>query len=85
MTNFTGMVSEFDCPTWAVNFVVNGDSTGMTHDEVAVVEQFCEHMDCFSVSEDAGEFFSWHPAFGDPCTCVEVTFRWMNGDWESNG
>ena len=78
-----GMISDFECPTWALNYIINGDYTGLTFEEVSMVESFIRHMDNFSIAEDSQEFFSYTPAFGLPCTCQEVSFTWVDGDWKS--
>jgi len=81
-----GMISDFECPTWAINYIINGDYTGLTFEEVSMVESFIRHMDNFSTEGE--EFFSYTPAFGLPCTCEIVKFMWVEdfrtGDWEGH-
>jgi hypothetical protein len=81
-----GMISDFECPTWALNYIINGDYTGLTFEEVSMIESFIRHMDNFSTEGE--EFFSYTPAFGLPCTCEKVSFMWVEdfrtGDWEGH-
>jgi hypothetical protein len=75
----------FDCgfPTWALNYAVNGDSTGLTCDEVAMVDDWMENKEFFG-SDGYKEFFSKFPAFGLPCMCVDATYCYKE-DFEING
>jgi hypothetical protein len=81
MTNH--MVFDCEFPTWALNYAVNGDNTGLTSDEVAMVDDWMEHKDFFGSDSD-NEFFSKFPAFGLPCTCVDATYCYTE-DFETNG
>ena len=82
-----GMFFECDFPTWALSYLFNDDSTGLTSDEVAMVDKWMEHKGYFSMS-DGSEYLSKHPEFGLPCTCCEVTYCYTSdfrtGDWEGH-
>lgn len=76
------MIFEVDFPTWALNYLFNDDSTGLTPDEVAMVEDWKEHKEFFTSIENA--FFSKYPAFGLPCECIELKYCYAH-DFETGG
>lgn len=60
-------------PEWALCYLVNGDRTGLTDDELKMIDQWREKNTFEVVSPagaDPGPFFSYSPSFGLPCDCV---------------
>ena len=61
-------IGRFDIPEWSLNYLVNGDATNLTDEEVAMVDQFTEENfpNGFVVDVDFSESneLNRHPAFG---------------------
>ena len=57
-------------PVWAMCYLVNGDSTGLTDEDKAIVDEWWNDnkvQTVSPVSEESGEtypYFSYFPAFG---------------------
>ncbi|MDE6009059.1 MAG: hypothetical protein K2G90_07615 [Muribaculaceae bacterium] len=64
-------------PTWALCYLINGDSTGLTDDDLAIVDTwYVENKvhDVTTASEDEGycyPYFSNFPAFGEASEVVD--------------
>lgn len=65
--------SNLNIPTWALCYLVNGDSEGLNDKEISQIENFLEGFGpgqvLFSSKEE--DFFTKYPEFGLPCNCVE--------------
>ena len=70
-------------PTWALCYLINGDPTGLTDDEIAMIDKWYADNKVQTVttaSEAEGEsnpYFSHFPAFGLPAEvtdCHVMTF-----------
>lgn len=70
---------DLNIPTWALNYLVNGDSEGLNSGEIAEINKWTmsfEPLDpkaSFLLSTEQEEFFTWHPEFGKAATCVTGT------------
>lgn len=66
------LIAEYTVPSYALPYLVNGDTSGMEPDEVAMIDKWAEahisSMSHISVGEEFG--FSTRPAFGLPCDCT---------------
>ena len=72
----------FDMPDWALSYVVNGDASGLTDEEEAMVDDWlracidnlqADRPECCAQPEvdlDAEPSFNPFPAFGLACTTV---------------
>lgn len=62
-----------DIPTWALPYLINGDATGMSDDEVVMIDEWMEENGYTTVAPiDADdETFTHVPAFGG-CACYTV-------------
>jgi hypothetical protein len=57
-------------PTWALCYLINGDPSGLTDDEVALVDKECLDLEVICPS-DYYPYFSTSPLFGSPCEVVD--------------
>lgn len=60
-------------PTWALCYIINGDSEGLTEEDVAQVKGFYEtyrkagcRIEIISPQEGCESYFTRYPAFGLP-------------------
>ena len=59
-------------PTWALYYLINDDRSGLTDEEIAMIDKWYTDnkvMTVTTANEDDGEchpYFSHHPAFGLP-------------------
>ena len=60
-------------PTWALGLLVNDDNQGLSVEDCDLVAEFTAGLGTAFTSYGEAEFFSWYPAFGLPCLCVEAT------------
>ena len=61
---------KFNIPTWSLNYIINGDTKGLTDIEIGIINEFVEENELkYNLKH---EFFCWHPEFGPACTCVEA-------------
>lgn len=57
-------------PTWALPYLINDDTCGLTEDEIAMIDKWCNDNNVMTVcpaSEEEGEcfpYFTHYPAFG---------------------
>lgn len=70
-------------PTWAINYLVNGEKTGLTDEEIDMIDKWWSDNNIATVSpasEEEGEYhpyFSSCPAFGlaaEVLDCTVMTF-----------
>lgn len=59
-------------PTWALGYIINGDASALTEEELKMVDRWLKQSGYEIISPtDCNESFSKYPAFGLPCTVVE--------------
>jgi len=59
-------------PTWALNYLVNGDAEGLTEEDLRLVREWeCQWDAPISISASGDPYFSNCPAFGLPCDVEE--------------
>lgn len=66
-------------PTWALGALFNHDYTGLTEQDIEQVRSWEKKMldDCGATSafyevSDSTEYFTNHPEFGKPTTCLTI-------------
>jgi hypothetical protein len=80
-------------PSWALSYLVNGDSSGISVGDMNTVNRWLEHWTEYAervsgilninpVSEF--EFFTRYPEFGLPCHCTECDITVYGLENESN-
>ena len=65
------LTDKVDMPTYALSYLINGDLSGITEDDVKNIDEFVSMYNepIFDVADEV--YFSKSPAFGLPTTCVE--------------
>lgn len=60
-------------PTWAMNYLFNAETEGLTPDDLETVRKWEASWDApISISPGKGEpYFSNSPAFGPPCDVMD--------------
>ena len=61
-------------PTWALRYIINGDPTGLSDEDIKMVDGFMQkwQVDIVSpLSQDGNVSFSHYPAFGLPAEVEE--------------
>ncbi len=70
-------------PTWALCYLINGDSTGLTDEDLAMIDKWYTDnkvQNITTASEQEGTthpYFSHYPAFGlasEVVDCIVMTF-----------
>ena len=70
-------------PVWAMCYLVQGDYSGMTDEDKAIVDEWWERNNVVSVSpasDDEGscfQYFSYFPAFGLGSDVIDCTVMTM--------
>lgn len=65
-------------PTWALCYIINGDSSGLEDGEIEMVDKFCGDFPGAVYSPKVNEnydmepYFTSRPAFGLPCEVVDT-------------
>lgn len=68
-----------EIPTWSLGYLVNGDSEGLTDNEIKMADSFMERNKVEIISPDFNEegnldeYFSRYPEFGLPTTVCDCT------------
>lgn len=69
-------------PTWSLNYLVNGDATGLTEEEVEEISRGLEehgiHEVVFPVDQDASSYFTECPLFGKPTEVEDCIVTYKN-------
>ncbi len=72
-------------PTWALCYIINGDATGLTEDDIAQIQDFFDSyrkggMEIQIVSPHEGNegYFTHVPAFGLPSEVVDCDILYTN-------
>ena len=68
-------------PEWAMNYLFNGDASGLEEEEIQMVDQWEQQM--LEAGYDLGlmepvsdePYFSYYPAFGKGCNVYDVAIR----------
>ena len=66
-------VWKMEIPTWALCYLVNGDTDGLDDEEIEMVDDWCSRNNVEMVDpiSDGSTSFSPHPEFGDACDVKE--------------
>lgn len=71
-------------PTWSIGYIINGDSTGLTEDEIRMIDSWLNEWQVEIVSPitdgqgNAQPYFSHCPLFGLPAEVEECDIIYMN-------
>lgn len=67
-------VFEMEIPEWALCYLVNGDLTGLSDEDIKMVQDWEKNNHVYDVEalEEEGSF-SWHPEFGKACNVVKCS------------
>ena len=70
-TNHPTKTDTVKMPTWALPYLINADSSGLTEDEEAMIDQWVKRYNqpTFECSEDT--YFAPYPAFGLASSVVD--------------
>lgn len=64
-------------PTWALCYLINGDASGLTDEDIAIADKWCEVNNVTSVCApdtqegECSPYFTHCPAFGLPSDVVD--------------
>lgn len=69
-------------PDWALCYLINGDSSGLSEQEIDCIHEFFSWYELVGkefkcdiiispVEEQPESYFTWHPAFGLPCSVTD--------------
>lgn len=69
---------DLDIPTWALGYLVNGESKGLSESDVGLIQRWTSQFEtgpnaAFLFSSEQEEYFTWSPEFGPGATCVKGT------------
>jgi len=67
-----------DIPTWCLCYVINDDPSGLTDEEIAMVDHYFQGVQ--HVEPIGGTFFSWHPAFGLAGECQDCLITYIKSE-----
>lgn len=71
-------------PTWSIGYIINGDSTGLTADEIRMIDSWLNEWQVEIVSPitdgqgNAQPYFSHCPLFGLPAEVEECDIIYTN-------
>ena len=69
-------------PAWAISYAYYGDCSGLTDEEIALVDDFMDGVRIISIdsppSDDIETYFEPYPLFGLACDCVDITVTFDN-------
>ncbi len=71
-------------PTWSLCYLINGDKTGLTEDEIHMIDQWINDWQVQLVSPlrnkegDAQPYFSHYPLFGLPTEVEDCNIFYSN-------
>lgn len=71
-------------PTWSIGYIINGDSTGLTEDEIRMIDNWLNEWQVEIVSPitdgqgNAQPYFSHYPLFGLPAEVEECDIIYTN-------
>ena len=65
-------------PSWALCYLVNADPSGLTDEDIKLVDDYCERKNIGivcpindSIEEEMQPYFTAYPAFGLACDVVD--------------
>lgn len=67
-------IDTIDLPTWAAAYIFNGDASGLSDNEIELVDTFEAQYDVSTITYElveADPSFTYYPEFGLPCDCIE--------------
>lgn len=73
-------------PSWALCYLVNGDPTGLTDEDIAVVDNWMKEVKFLDLevvkyeSGDVYEYFTKYPAFGDATQVTDCIIKFKDDD-----
>lgn len=73
-------------PTWSLGYIINGDATGLTADEIRIVDQWLNGWEVQIVSPITDEenntepYFSNYPLFGLPTEVEDCEILYTNNN-----
>lgn len=62
---------EVKIPVWALSYIVNGDSSALTDEDIAMVDEALEREPGTWIPGDGEAYFTSWPEFGLPCDVVD--------------
>ena len=71
-------------PTWCLGYIINGDTTGLTDEEIRVIDEWRSDWNVQVVSPitdeegNAHPYFSHHPLFGLPTEVEDCEILYTN-------
>ena len=71
-------------PTWSLCYLINGDATGLTEDEINMIDQWTSDWQVQIVSPftdeegNAHPYFSHYPLFGLPSEVEDCDILYLN-------
>ena len=67
-----------EVPTWSLPYLINGDNTMLTDEDIALIDQWCKRIKLVDISpitdaegDLAESYFSSYPAFGLPADVMD--------------
>ena len=64
-------------PTWSLPYIINGDNSMLTDEDIALIDQWCKRikLDGISIITDAegnaDSYFTGYPSFGLPADVMD--------------
>ena len=77
-------------PTWSLCYLINGDATGLTDDEIRMIDTWMNDWQVeivFPVTDEGGEaqpYFSHYPLFGLPAEVEDCEILYKNDNLSKN-
>lgn len=65
-------------PTWALCYIVNGDASGLTDEEIGMINDYMQYNNIEIISPREDEYFSYFPAFGLAAEVVDCDVLYYN-------
>lgn len=68
------LIDTIDLPTWAACYIFNGDASGLSDEEIALIDGWESSYDVSTLTYELVEAepsFTYYPEFGLPCDCIE--------------
>jgi hypothetical protein len=82
------IADELRVPAWALPYLVNGDDSGLSEADITLVRNWLDRWETEAVklgghimfhASDNEPSFTWRPAFGLACDCVESALYVIKG------
>lgn len=65
-------------PIWALCYIVNGDASGLTGEEISMIDDYMQYNNIEIINPREGEYFSYYPAFGAASEVVDCDVLYYN-------